>query len=95
MREQSFARRFYLAGGTALALRLEHRRSIYLHFFSATDEVLRGTRQEILGALASLTPQTLENVDANLLLRVSELHVGFFSYGYPLLEPIDSVQRGA
>ena len=29
-----FAERFYLAGGTALALRLGHRRSIDLDFFS-------------------------------------------------------------
>lgn len=31
-------------------------------------------------------------MDGNLLLRVLDLHVGFFSYGYPLLEPADSVE---
>jgi Nucleotidyl transferase AbiEii toxin, Type IV TA system len=31
--------RFYLAGGTALALQLGHRRSVDLDFFSETDEV--------------------------------------------------------
>jgi predicted nucleotidyltransferase component of viral defense system len=36
-----FAERFYLAGGTALALRLGHRLSVDLDFFSATDEVTR------------------------------------------------------
>ena len=88
-----FARRFYLAGGTALALRLGHRLSVDLDFFSTTDEVTRSTRQEILTALAPLTPQALEDVDGNLLLEVSGLHIGFFSYGYPLLEPTDNLEN--
>jgi predicted nucleotidyltransferase component of viral defense system len=90
--QQPFARRFYLAGGTALALRLGHRRSVDLDFFSETDQVGRASRQEILRTLDPLSPQALEDVDGNLLLRVSGLHVGFFSYGYPLLEPTDSVE---
>jgi hypothetical protein len=92
---QSCSQRFYLAGGTALALRLGHRRSIDLDFFSATDEVTRPTRQEILTALAALSPQAIEAVDGNLLLEVSGLHVGFFGYGYPLLEPPDSLEQVA
>ena len=35
--QRDSARRFYLAGGTALALRLGHRRSVDLDFFSETD----------------------------------------------------------
>ena len=92
---QPFAGRFYLAGGTALALRLGHRRSIDLDFFSATDEVTRRTRQEILAALASLSPKAVEDVDGNLLLEVAGLHVGFFGYGYPLLEPTESAENVA
>lgn len=90
--QQSFAERFYLAGGTALALRLGYRYSIDLDFFSATDEILRTTRQEIVHTLAPFSPQVLEDVDGNLLLQVSGLHVGFFGYGYILLEPTDSVE---
>jgi predicted nucleotidyltransferase component of viral defense system len=93
--QQTFAGRFYLAGGTALALRLGHRRSADLDFFSATDEVMLKTRQEILDALAPLAPQALEDVDGNLLLVISDLHVGFFSYDYPLLEPADGVEQVA
>ncbi|MEA3307998.1 MAG: nucleotidyl transferase AbiEii/AbiGii toxin family protein [Chloroflexota bacterium] len=48
----AFMERFYLAGGTALALRLGHRRSIDLDFFSNVDTVTRTTRREILRALA-------------------------------------------
>lgn len=76
---QPFAQRFYLAGGTALAIRLGHRRSYDLDLFSETDEVLTDTRQEILTALAARHPQTLEDTTGNLLLLVSGLHVGFFS----------------
>jgi len=90
--QQPFASRFYLAGGTGLALRLGHRRSIDLDFFSALDEILTGTRQEILRTIGSLSPQALEDVDGNLLLLISGLHVGFFSYGYQLLDKTDSVE---
>jgi predicted nucleotidyltransferase component of viral defense system len=93
--QQPFANRFYLAGGTALALRLGHRLSVDLDFFSASDEVTRSTRQEILAALSPHTPQALEDVDGNLLLEVSGLHIGFFGYGYDLLEATDHVEQVA
>lgn len=87
----AFASRFYLAGGTALALRLGHRRSVDLDFFSSVDDVTRATRLEILRALASLGAEALEDVDGNLLLEVHGVHIGFFGYGYVLLEPTASV----
>jgi predicted nucleotidyltransferase component of viral defense system len=40
----AYSSRFYLAGGTALALQLGHRLSIDLDLFSETDEVLEKTR---------------------------------------------------
>lgn len=87
----AFVERFYLAGGTALALRLGHRRSIDLDFFSNVDTVTRATRLEILRALAPLDAQALENTEGNLLLEVRGVHVGFFSYSYTLLAPPESV----
>ena len=87
-----FARRFYLAGGTALALRLGHRRSVDLDFFSEQDEVAETTRREIRLALTALEPLTLEDTEGNLLLEVRGLHIGFFGYGYPLMAPADTVE---
>lgn len=87
-----FASRFYLAGGTALALRLGHRCSVDLDFFSNTDEIGQKTRREILDALSPLSPQALEDVMGNLLLVLRDMHVGFFSYSYPLLAPTESVE---
>ena len=87
-----FASRFYLAGGTALALRLGHRRSVDLDFFSGTEEIGQKTRDEILNAFSSLNPEALEAVEGNLLLVLRDMHVGFFGYSYPLLAPTDSVE---
>ena len=89
--QQAFSSRFYLAGGTALALRLGHRRSIDLDFFSERDEVHERTRQEMIRAFSTRKAEVLENVDGNLLINVDGLHVGFFSYGYALLEPTEMV----
>jgi predicted nucleotidyltransferase component of viral defense system len=88
----TFAPRFYLAGGTALALRFGHRRSVDLDFFSSVDEIGQQTRREILNELSPLTPQALEAVEGNLLLVLRNMHVGFFGYSYPLLAPTDSAE---
>ena len=49
---------FYLAGGTALALQIGHRRSIDLDFFSATDEVRPETHRRAARVLAPFLPVT-------------------------------------
>ncbi len=92
--QQPFSCRFYLAGGTALALRLGHRVSVDLDFFSETDELLDDSRADIVTALRGLERRVvhvLEDVVGNLLLEVEGYHVGLFSYGYALLEPPDEV----
>jgi hypothetical protein len=90
---QPFATCFYLAGRTALALHMGHRRSVDLDFFSESDEVHDRTRQALIQAFSARCAQVIENVDGNLLLLTDGLHVGFFSYGYPLLEPIQTVEN--
>jgi hypothetical protein len=86
--QMPFASRFYLAGGSALALRLGHRISVDLDFFSDIDKVGDDSRAEIAAAFKQRrATEVLENVFGNLLMQVEGTHVGFFSYGYPLLEP--------
>ncbi|MBI3913145.1 MAG: nucleotidyl transferase AbiEii/AbiGii toxin family protein [Chloroflexi bacterium] len=80
-----FSPRFYLAGGTALALQLGHRFSIDLDFFSKDDEVHEAMHLEILSALRPLTPIAKERTTGNLLLEINGISVGFFGYGYPLI----------
>lgn len=87
--EQPFSHRFYLAGGTALALQIGHRRSIDLDFFSATDDLDEKSRNEIIAEISSFSTQIIESVGGNLLMLVDGIRVGFFGYGYPLVdEPI-------
>lgn len=89
--QQAFADRFYLAGGTALALQIGHRPSIDLDFFSEHDELFDASRHAISAALEKQSAvEVREDVIGNLLLKVNQLSVGFFSYGYPLLEAISS-----
>lgn len=73
-----FASRFYLAGGTALALQLGHRRSVDLDFFSESDQVKPDTHQEILQALDSLNPRAVEKAFGNFVLSIADVSVGFF-----------------
>ncbi len=85
--QMPFAGRFYLAGGTALALRLGHRVSVDLDFSSDVDEVDDNSRAEIVAAFKQRHDiEVLEDVFGNLLMQIEGTHVGFFSYGYPLLE---------
>lgn len=88
---------FYLGGGTAVALRLGHRRSIDFDFFSATDPIDRGSRERIMSALAALRPAAIEAADGNLVLQLpdGDLHAAFLSYGYPLLDAVDHVAQVA
>jgi Nucleotidyl transferase AbiEii toxin, Type IV TA system len=73
---------FYLAGGTGLALRFGHRRSVDLDFFSreSFDEeaLLASLKARFQPSVLSRAPQTL-----HLLLR--DIRVSFIGYPYPLL----------
>lgn len=85
---QSFSTRFYLAGGTALALQLGHRLSVDLDFFSADDEITPASVKEITTILQK--EFTVSLVDAGLgglLVGVEDSYVGFYHYSYPLLVP--------
>jgi len=57
-----------------------------LDLFSATDEVRPETHRQALTVLAPFQPTIVEQEWGNLLLLLGELRVGFFAYGYPLLE---------
>ena len=81
---------FYLAGGTGLALRLGHRRSLDLDFFSTTGFA----PNRMLERLTSM------NRDVRVLSRESDtLHVSldstkvsFLAYPYPLLFPLNDFE---
>lgn len=76
---------FYLAGGTALALRFGHRESVDLDLFSPSFTVVEDLQAVLCGALPSFTvtstaPRTLYGI-------VEGVQVSFFGYAYPALVP--------
>lgn len=75
---------FYLAGGTGLALQLEHRRSHDLDFFTAEafqEEGLLMRLQSVPGfSIVSKDRQTLH-------VTLHDVRTSFFQYVYPVLFP--------
>ena len=75
-------RSFYLAGGTALALLLGHRRSRDFDFFRSTDFV----PQELLTVLRRTGEvEVLQEAAGTLTVTLRGVPTSFFHYPYPLL----------
>lgn len=80
---ESYFHKFYLAGGTALALQLGHRLSVDLDFFTPENFDYRQVI-ELLRKMGRFKPtHEKEDTVVGILERVS---VSFFHYGYSLLE---------
>jgi hypothetical protein len=79
------ARTFYLAGGTALALHLGHRRSRDFDFFRPEDFV----PQDLASALRAADGiEVLQEAAGTLTVRLRDVPTSFFRYDYPLLRPL-------
>lgn len=81
---------FYLAGGTALALRLGHRESIDLDFFSA----IPFEPDRIVSELAKLTgqlPRIFQKTEGSLSMTLCETKVELLLYQYPELAFVDRI----
>lgn len=76
--------RFYLAGGTGLALHLGHRRSVDLDFFLAEDFDVEAVLQHVQPlkgfSLVSKSPGTI-------YANVQGTKISFIAYVYPVLFP--------
>jgi hypothetical protein len=78
-------RTFYLAGGTALALHLGHRRSRDFDFFRNRDFL----PQDLLGHLRQTEEATvLQEAAGTLSVMLGTVPTSFFHYPYPLLRPL-------
>lgn len=85
--DSQLGKNFYLAGGTALALQLGHRRSVDLDFFSAVEDI-PAMRESILGLLKPHTPSMVSQAWGNLVFLAGGVRVGVYGYGYPLVAPL-------
>jgi hypothetical protein len=78
---------FYLAGGTGLALRLGHRRSVDLDFFSAEAF----DQERLLQKVQQLSGFSLLRKDEQTLhVNIAGTRVTFLGYTYPVLFPFQS-----
>lgn len=75
---------FYLAGGTALALQLGHRRSFDLDFFSPTEDI-PSIRQALAASLQPFDPMLADASWGNLVFLAGGVRVGFYGYGYRMV----------
>lgn len=83
--------RFYLAGGTALALQLGHRRSVDLDYFSRTEDIpslLEPLRQ----SLQPCAPALADSAWGNLVFLAQGVRIGFYGYGYDLVQPLVEIE---
>lgn len=85
-------RDFYLAGGTALALRHGHRRSIDFDFFRPTPFDTRGLTLVLERAFTEF--ESLPTGEQPLYLRLSGVTTSFFHYPYRLLEAVEPTSWG-
>ena len=78
-------RTFYLAGDTALALHLGHRRSRDFDFFRGKDFL----PQDLLSSLRETGEiRVLQEATGTLTVMLREVPTSFFRYDYPLLRPL-------
>jgi len=77
---------FYLGGGTAVAIRVGHRRSIDFDWFTE-DRIPdpRGLAERMAGELPELRIESLDR--GTLHARVGGVRVSFFEYPYPAIRP--------
>ncbi|MBD3366005.1 hypothetical protein GF360_01535 [candidate division WWE3 bacterium] len=74
--------KFYLAGGTALALQLGHRKSIDLDFFAKKFP----SQEKLIKALEKYQPTITEEKPGTLHLQIEGVKISFLEYAYPLLK---------
>jgi predicted nucleotidyltransferase component of viral defense system len=86
--KSAIAKRFYLAGGTALSLQIGHRLSVDLDFFSPSEDIptIRPVLEHSLSALSTTT--LADSSWGNLVYLVKDVRIGFYGYGFPLISPL-------
>ena len=75
---------FYLAGGTALALQLGHRKSFDLDFVSPSEDI-PSIRAPLMKALKPFDPVLADAAWGNLVFLARGVRLGYYGYGYPMV----------
>ncbi|MBI4159719.1 nucleotidyl transferase AbiEii/AbiGii toxin family protein [Candidatus Wolfebacteria bacterium] len=83
--------RFWLAGGTNLALRLGHRKSVDFDFFTGADFDTEKLFQEIKKLVGNSSLQRIQEEKNTLTVIADTVKISFFTYPYPLISPTETV----
>lgn len=82
--KREFIKQFYLAGGTAIALRLGHRISYDLDFFTPEDF----NEREIVAEIEKIGKIEIDVLKEDTLVgKLNETKISFFFYRYKLIAP--------
>ena len=76
---------FYLAGGTALALELNHRTSLDFDFYTKRKFDNKKLFQELEKKFKNTI--LIQKAEQTLIVKINEVEVSFFHYPYPLIFP--------
>ena len=81
---------FYLAGGTALALRLGHRLSVDLDFFAAIETFDDKRRHRMIQDFSEkFAMEIAQDSPLGLVLGIEGVYVGFYTYGYEMIDTLN------
>lgn len=83
---KKFSRKYYLVGGTAIALHIGHRRSIDFNLFTKSP-IIKSRLNKQLDAIPYRRVPIHEDVD-QLHVMLNEVKLTFFHYPYPIHFPL-------
>lgn len=90
LRTKEWLKDFYLVGGTALALQLEHRQSVDFDFFSSNDF----NNLELIEKIKFIGNYEIFTEDKNTLHgSLNEIMISFIGYKYPLLYKLSNIDN--
>ncbi len=90
LRSQETGKDFYLAGGSGLALHLQHRQSLDHDFFTQKFFLPTDLQKELSEIFGPVVPLQIEK--GTLSIQAGDTKASFFHYSYPLLRPLEMVQ---
>ncbi|HUS59961.1 MAG TPA: nucleotidyl transferase AbiEii/AbiGii toxin family protein [Nevskiaceae bacterium] len=84
--------RFYLAGGTALALQLGHRTSVDFDFYTKYHFNAPSLYKKIEAVFGKEAEKTAQEKDT-LFCTINKIDFSFFWYEYPLIQPLKLIKK--
>lgn len=83
--KETFIVEYYLAGGTALALQIGHRKSIDLDFFTEKSPKI----ETLIQNLQPLRPKVINQNENSLDVVIDDVKVSFLEYHYKLINKFE------